>query len=344
MRLISTTGGSALYECPHDGPARVLLCSTDPSRRLLTDPAVSGHRYRLLVRSAVAEALTAWRGDAAGERWLGSGQPSVVTILRGGLSFGLEEAVVVAGGADADVSFVGTERAVGEGVRTTYERWEFGAGPAFVGDILATGGTLRAVLSRLRDAATRRGVRPAAVVLVVIGSAAGVDAVQRFVADWDAADRPDVTMIALEALYDVPASGTVAPFARHPFDLLRTVVGSTPEYESARLSSVDSLFERCAVYDGGVRAFTPSAHADERAGWWAGVLRRKVPLAVLGAHTAGLADYRLAPEQWRRRLRWSGQSGVDLDLVYELGRRALRYAETTATADHVHDRLAEGTP
>ncbi|KXK62063.1 hypothetical protein AWW66_10480 [Micromonospora rosaria] len=343
MRLLHAADGGALYERPHPGPARVLLCSTAPSRRLLTDPVVTGGAYRRLTRSAVTAALTLFRADPAGERVLAADRVSVVTILRGGLSFAVEEAVESAGATAADVSFVGTERSPDAPVTIAYERWELGGGPVLAGDILATGGTVTAVLDRLRTAAGP-GRQPGAVVLVVIGSAAGVDAVQRYLADLDAAERPQVTIVLLEALFALPAPGAAAPFPRFSFDLLRSAAGATPEYEAARLGCLGSLFERCAVYDGGVRAFTPGAHLDERSAWWATVLRRDVPLAVLAAQTAGLSAYAHPPSRWRRHLPWASQSGVDLDLVHDLGARALRYAETTPTADYVHDRLARGHP
>ncbi|MEV4656688.1 hypothetical protein [Micromonospora sp. NPDC049301] len=342
MRLIITRDGGTLYEHPHPGPARVLLCSTEPSRQLLTDPAVTGSAYRRLVRSAVADALAMFRADAAGARVLSADEMSVVTILRGGLSFGVEEAVTTACDVEADVSFVGTERSASALPNIVYERWELGSGPVLAGDILATGGTVTAVLSSLRAAAVPRRRRPTAVVLVAIGSAAGVDAVQRFVAAWDPSERPEVTIILLEASFALPAPGTTAPFPRFSFDLLRSAAGSTPEYEAARLASVGSLFERCAVYDGGVRAFTPSAHVDDRASWWATVVDRAVPLSVLARQTAGLSDYALPPSRWRRHLPWASQSGVDLDLIHDLGARALGYAERTATADHVNEQLAKG--
>jgi len=344
MRLISTGGGRALYEHPHPGPARVLLCSSAPSRRLLTDPVVTGSTYRRLVRSAVAEALAMFRADEAGGRVLCTDRMSVVTILRGGLSFGVEEAITIACAAEADVSFVGTERSTDASLKIVYERWELDSGPVITGDILATGGTMTAVLSRLRMATAPRRRRPAAVVLVVIGSAAGVDAVQRLLAGWDPSERPQVTVILLEALFALPAPDTTVPFPRFSFDLLRSAAGSTPEYEAARLASVGSLFERCVVYDGGVRAFTPSAHVDDRSSWWAAVVGGDVPLSVLARQAAGLSAYALPPSRWRRHLPWASQSGVDLDLIHDLGARALRYAERTATADYVHERLAKGRP
>ncbi|GAB3057059.1 type I phosphoribosyltransferase [Micromonospora schwarzwaldensis] len=341
MRLIATGDATALYEHPHPGPARVLLCSTAPSRRLLTDPVVTGSAYRHLVRSAVAEALMILRTDTAGGEVLSTDRMSVVTILRGGLSFGVEEAVSTACGAEADVSFVGTERSTTAPLKVVYERWELGADPVLAGDIMASGGTMTAVLSRLLAATTARRRRPGAIVLVLIGSAAGVDAVQRCVAAVDPSERPQVTLVLLEALFALPTPDTV-PFPRFSFDLLRSAAGSTPEYEAARLASVGSLFERCVIYDGGVRAFTPSAHVNDRSSWWSTVVDRGVPLAALGKHAAGLSSYALPPPRWRRHLPWASQSGVDLDLIHDLGSRALRYAESTATADYVHERLTKG--
>ena len=160
-------------------------------------------------------------------------------------------------------------------------------------------------------------------------------------ADRPAADRPAATIIALESLYELPFDGEKANFTTYPFDLIRSPINSAPEYEHARLCSTGSLFERCAVYDGGVRAFTPFDHGTSRSSWWTEVVDRGVRLHELADLTAGLSPYRLPFEQWARTIPWADEPGIASQEIYDLGRKALELSVSTETGSYVSTLLAE---
>ncbi|WP_052850386.1 hypothetical protein [Streptomyces avicenniae] len=338
MKRVRCADGSSLYAYTSPGPARILVCSTPSSRRLLTDPTICGAAYRQLSRTAVAEALRLLTdADVAGLTTTPADQFAALTVLRGGLSFGVEDAVGQVLGADPVVSFVGTERPSDGAVELTYDRWELAEATFLVvGDIIGTGGTLARTLTEAVERAARRGRPLRSLLVFTIGSRLGVQRLEAALADVDAASRPSLIVVVLESLYELPTPGTQAPFARFPFDLLRSPVTSAPEYEEARLRAVGSLFERCAVYDGGVRAFTPAEHGELRSGWWADVVDRKVRLGELAALTAGLETYRLPLEDWKRVIPWS--SHVDEEgaaVIHGLGRAALSLSERLDTHDYL---------
>lgn len=198
-----------------------------------------------------------------------------------------------------------------------------------------------ALLAGTLAAAEERGGRIESVLIFTVGSRLGTQRLQEFLAGLGAAERPETTVVAMEALFDVPAPGSTALFNRYPFDLLRSPVGSAPEFELRRLQTLDSVFERCVVYDGGIRAFAPAEHARQRREWWADVVRRGVSLTELAHLVAGLGTYRRPFEDWRQTFAWYDQADVDLAAVHDLGRRALRHAEDTATADYARAVLGE---
>ncbi len=341
MRRIFSADKTTLYEYPDRGPAKVLVCSTASSRRLLIDPVISGLGYRSLVRAAVTEALEAMaQTEAAGLPVLRTGLVSVLNILRGGLSFGVEDAIAEVFAVDPLVSFIGTSRSVDKPVEITYTRWELGAAEVLaIGDIVATAGTLTSALSSVISEVAQRRSPLRSILLFTIGAQTGVERVQDFLAGLPKAERPEATIVAFESLYALPTPGTQAPFGRYPFDLLRSPASSAPEYEIERLQTLGSLFERCAVYDGGVRAFTPPQHVEMRRSWWDEVVGRRVPLTDLADLTAGLAPYRLSPQEWKRAMPWASDQGVDFGRIHDLGRKALRYAQQTQIAEYVSTTL-----
>ena len=127
VRRIHSVDQISLYQCASTGPARILLCSTPSSRRLLTEPRLVGLGFRRALGTAVAEALRAVsEATPDGAESIRRGGLAVLNILRGGLSFGVEDAVAEVLGTDPAVSFVGTERTPDRPVKITYDRWELG--------------------------------------------------------------------------------------------------------------------------------------------------------------------------------------------------------------------------
>ncbi|MFD7666071.1 hypothetical protein [Streptomyces sp. NPDC059788] len=347
MRRILSVDSSSLYEHPTAGPARILICSTPSSRQLLTDPAIRGTAYRRLSRAAVAQALHALAAvDGAHLSAVPADRFAALNVLRGGLSFAVEDALGNVLNADPVVSFVGTERPPGRPVEVTYDRWELAdAEVLMVGDIIGTGSTLVRTLTEAVERAAERGNPLRSIVVFTIGSRLGVQRLQTALSRTTARHRPDVTVVALESLYELPDNDAPPPFPHFPFDLLRSPATAAPEYEQRRLRTLGSLFERCAVYDGGVRAFTPRDHTAHRSAWWADVIDRKIPLTEVAAHTAGLQTYRQPLEQWKNTTAWAAQIDPDeAAAVHHAGQEAIAYSESLSTDEYVGEHLTAKGP
>ncbi|MBC2874255.1 MULTISPECIES: hypothetical protein [Streptomyces] len=338
-------------------PTRVFVCSTAASRDLLTDPAVSGHRYRSLLGTAVSTALDlVAETDPTVAEALASDAATVVNILRGGLSFGVENALSHRFGSPAAVSFVGTDRGACRPLDISYERWEFAERPLLVlGDIIGTGATVEKVLRVARDTARDRGEEISGYLVLTVGSRQGVTRLRNFFAELSArGDRFSAAVVALEALFELPdRTGLGQAFPQLPFDFLRSPQRSSPDFELHRLGRRDSLFEKCAIYDGGVRAYTPGEHRLFRTEWWTEIQRRGsdagLSLLDLGRTTAGLDQYARPFDDWLGEIAWAAPEnvrhlGVDHADLHALGRQAREYAETTPIGAYAAARLGNGEP
>ncbi|MFF4924756.1 phosphoribosyltransferase [Kitasatospora sp. NPDC001261] len=358
MKYLLHSDDAACYGLdPAGSPTRVLICSTAASRTLLTDPAVSGHRYRSLLGTAVSTALDlVAEADPAVAGALATEATTVVTILRGGLSFGVDSALSHRFGSPEAVSFVGTDRGAAHPLDISYERWEFAGRQLLVlGDIIGTGATVEKVLRAARQAAHGRGAEIAGYLVLTVGSRQGVRRLRDYFAELaHRGERFSAVIVALEALFELPDRTRLGQsFPQLPFDFLRSPRWSTPDFELHRLGRRDSLFEKCAVYDGGVRAFTPGEHRRFRADWWTEVRRRGsaagLSLADLGRSTAGLDRYARPLDDWLEGIGWAAPEtvrhlGVDHAELHALGRRAHEYAETASLDAYADARLAPGEP
>ncbi|MFI7134855.1 hypothetical protein ACIBQ1_54970 [Nonomuraea sp. NPDC050153] len=243
------------------------------------------------------------------------------------MSFGLEDSLAEVFGTDPTVSFVGTDRSAGTPVELTYERWELSSATVlFLGDIIGTGMTLSRVLKHLREYSPARCPGLSSVWIFTIGSRLGIRKLCESVAASGERNGPRINIVAFESLFELPDPATRTAFERFPFDLVRSPVHSAPEYEAARLRSVGSLFERCAIYDGGVRAFTPDEHRKLRLGWWQNLAEQEVSIAELADLTAGLSLYEMPLQDWIARIPWADQPGIDAEATHRLGREVLLMA------------------
>ncbi|GAA1862773.1 phosphoribosyltransferase [Actinomadura bangladeshensis] len=314
------------------GPVRTLVVSTEASRRLLTSPALVGGPYRDLLATAVSQAVAiAASADARLATAMTDSPADVLVILRGGLTFALTE-VLGTPGRPPTVSFIGTDRGQGGATTVCYERWEAAHGFLALGDIVATGGTARVALEAARGWYAGRDA-PRHVLVVSVAAAPGLEAMRRSLAELQRDGAGTATIVALEAAFGLPAE----PFPGIPqdhYDFLRSGYRPTPEFELARLAEGGSLFEKCAVYDGGLRAFSPDVHLRGRADWWRQLSQNEdLSLYDLGRAVAGLDEFDRPYAAWLSSLHYHADA-TTLQRIYELGRIAVELARGTSVRQY----------
>jgi len=237
----------------------VLLHSSPASTSVLLDAGRVGAAFSSRLQEA---ALSAW--DAATTQ---RGKPDLFNwtcIMRGGLSF-LPWALPAA--PTSTISFIGMSR-LEDRLEVDYERLNLVADvPCVISDIVATGGTMCTAMELLASALAPGAKLPEIVIVGVVAREGLIAVVEAFRRLAPALGAEHLTVVALEAIFDLPATpDSDRRIGRQ--DFLRQRGPVCPEYAQRWLESPRSWFERCAVYDGGRRAFEPTRHEDEMASHW----------------------------------------------------------------------------
>ena len=147
---------------------RYFLLSGPGTRRLMAFPEVVGYDSYLSMLPATVAALRHLFPQGKG------GDVDILTILRGGLNYPVEEACHRSGIRVRDIHFVSCERIIEnhiitgldikyEKLRVTHDRI------LVIGDIIATGDTLRLCLDQVVDRFRRRGGSIRKIIFFTIG-------------------------------------------------------------------------------------------------------------------------------------------------------------------------------
>lgn len=281
--LLHQTGYPGGYEIKWDGAAiSAYVLSTKDSREVLCDAAAVGIRFQEKLGSAVYEALCMLDTlDSAFSAKLHSTPATVLNILRGGLNFRGQDACEKLTSVPAIVSFMTSERSVVDGaVRITNDKYRkftlSQASVLLIADIAATGQTLDNALRHVLLDNDSAAATPSDIVIVTVGSIAALrslDETVRQIRSTGAGDRPTVRVVLLEGAFGLYEAQQNLPYHLDKTDFIRVGGVISPEFLAYSLQNPVSLLERCVVYDGGVRGFTPNEHAAALCEYWTGSTR-----------------------------------------------------------------------
>lgn len=337
-------GDSAIYRVQGTFASRseVYLVSTPASRELLTDPLLVGTRYAGHLSAACEESIRLLQAIAP-QRLPTTSPVSVLIAMRGALSFGLPNALWNGLGIESQVSFLTPLRQPDGGVVISESPVGFrppaNSLPATIafGDIISSGATATALIHMLRAI----GPKVERLVIATIATQAGLEAVDAAVADVE--DRHyscSTTILALESLFAGPGTAN-GELGLGPQDLHRRSWLSAPEFEKKRLSRLGTFCERCAIYDGGERAFEPDIHRASRQRWWDQLVEERgdQKLHDLAHAVAGIDDFSVPYSIWRRQTGWAEDNRTEAlarDIYvlgtaqreYSLGRSITEYASS----------------
>lgn len=277
LTRVSKLGNGALYQISNSNSNILTYCvSTEPTRAILNNPEIVGVNFTNLLRVGITSTLKLVK-SAGLLADLAEDKTVVLTILRGGLNFCVRESLFEAFGFNTHTSaFMGSQRSkdINEHwfvIKTDYKSIpDLTNKTVFIGDIAATGTTLSFVL---RDLLPRN---PERVVLITIGTHKSEKVLSQF--DTQARKtNPNYkgsTIIYLEGKFVLADSSSKARFriVTPGTDLLRTGAIMTPEFESSQYDSVTNMLQKCVIYDGGNRSFSPLEYMEEVHCYWREVL------------------------------------------------------------------------
>jgi hypothetical protein len=181
LTFVNRSNGVSLYRL--DAPQvtnQYFIVSHADSQRLLMHPEEVGFQTYLDTLPATVEAMKAIK-----EMPLAPPSLDILTILRGGLNYPVEEACHKAGIQVNNMNFLSCERIIENkqilGLQIKYQKYNIvDNGTILIGDIVATGDTLRECFEYVIDKYRKRGAKLRRIIFFTIGGTRAFDLMESF--------------------------------------------------------------------------------------------------------------------------------------------------------------------
>ena len=312
-------GETSVYEL--DTPRysnRFFIVSGPGSRRLLASPEVVGFPcYTSLLEETIA-ALRHLFPTGPGE------DIDILTILRGGLNYPIEEACSALGIPVSEIHFVSCERIIEnhviKGLDIKYEKIAPRPGRTLaIGDILATGDTLRLVIRHFAEEFHKGGGSIRRIIFFTIGGTKAFSLMEELSEEFRALfpgfEGFDCFFYegAFTVYTDKGASGINVPDI--DFGWKGGIV--SPDFRRFIVNEPDALMEKCIIYDGGARRYEIPLHFEEVMEYWEGILERADVIdAEAMLHEKLGYDGKPSFEQWKEILHYNELTDDGLEQLW----------------------------
>ena len=320
LNKISTSDSNCtLYSAPQLSTPHlsVVISSTPSTRAICNDPRVCGVQYTNSLRQACSDSLRALH---RAEIFKGQeSRTTVLHVLRGGLNFGLREALTSALGWNRHSSaFISAQRAqnpenLSEWFITehTYKKVYLGVKNDLVfGDVVATGTSLEFALGQVIVPQSEL----TSITFFTIGGSRSHELISRIQAKIHAqtGHTPKALVVYFEGIFAITDPSTPLQIKLDGTDLVRRDAIMAPEFIASQSEDPAYPLERCTIYDAGSRAFHLSEYLEDVQDYW----KKVGMLANNGVIYKGLLTERL-PTLDQKRF-----GDVDLNTVVQtqLGR------------------------
>ena len=252
---------------------RYFILSGSGTRKLLASPEVVGYDSCL---SMLPETVAALRYLVSSGM---SGDFDILTILRGGLNYPVEEACYKTGIRVRDMHFLSCERIIENNVITgldiKYEKLRVTRDRVLViGDIIATGDTLRLCLLHVLDRFRRKGGSIRKIIFFTVGGTRAISLMEEMTVRIRSIfpGFEGFECFFYEGIFtvyeDKGATGINVPDI--DFGWNGGVI--SPDFRKYIMERPDALLEKCIIYDGGARRYEIPVHFEEVMDYWEGIL------------------------------------------------------------------------
>jgi len=263
----------------YDGPIRRYCFSTAETRDIVNKPEVMGMEYTEKLEAAMMHLLQGFKPLHFTD--MVEDQVDVFNFLRGGLNFGLRNALHRAYGWNYHrSSFMSTQRA-----RDTEGRWYITedsyrkitiakGGIIFCGDVIATGVTLENGLEALTNEVKKRGASIRYFHFFTIGCHKAEKILEEYYEIWkkEFPDFEGVDVFYMEGKFHLADSKTPVTIKLPGTDLLRRDSVVMPECLASQDDDIAYALERCTIYDAGSRAYDIEEYSSDVSEYWEEVL------------------------------------------------------------------------
>lgn len=320
---------------------RYYIVSSEGTRHLMASPEVVGFDSYLSMIPSTTAALNYLKRDGF------SGNANILTILRGGLNYPLEECCHEIGLQVDNISFVSCERIIENGtitgLDTKYEKLHINCDcTLIIGDIIASGDTLRLCLQQVVDSFYRKGGSIRRIVLFTIGGTKAISLLESFTASiraiWSGFEG--FQCFFYEGVFSVYEDKGVTGVNVSDIDFGWKGGIISPEFRSYVLDNPNSLFEKCIIYDGGARRYEIPAHYAEVMEYWE-ALEEAAGKSDFRAFLSEKIGYEGIPdfEEWLDITRYRGLSGIEI--LYHKEQHFLEEAMKRSLTDICRTRIKE---
>lgn len=254
-----------------------IIATTPETRAISNNPRVMGLEYTGKLRTACARILKALSNK--GLICMEEEETIVFDVLRGGLNFGLREALGTAFGWNRHgCSFISAQRARDD---DSPEQWHIiesdyskvympQTASIVIGDVVATGTSLEHAMKALIAEAGKQGTQIRSIVFFTIGGPRAGELLETM--DAVCRDRFDdyegTCLVYLEGCFTVPEPETPVRIKITGTDLLRRGAIMAPEFVQSQYEDPCYPLQRCAIYDAGSRAFWVPEYLADLEDYW----------------------------------------------------------------------------
>ena len=263
-------------------PVDRLVVSTPQTRAIANDPLVMGVDYTRRLKTACTQILSLLKKEE--QICLEEQETIVYDILRGGLNFGLREALADAfswnrhGG-----SFISAQRARDDDapekwhiVESEYSKVYMPKRASIViGDVVATGTSLEHAMKALVAEAEKQGTSLRSILFFTYGGPRAEEILKT--ADTMCRERfphyQGTTLVYLEGRFIIPTDETPLSIKVTGTDLLRTGALMAPEFVESQYEHPAYPIQRCTIYDAGSRAFWTPEYIEDLTHYWGETLK-----------------------------------------------------------------------
>lgn len=291
LRYVGLQQDASVYELQASGLGnRYYIISGEGTRRLMAFPEVIGFDSYLAMLPETIAALRYLFPSGSG------GDVDILTILRGGLNYPIEEACHRVGIRVRDMHFLSCERMIEEHVITgldiKYEKLRITKDRTLViGDIIATGDTLKLCLDQVVDRFRRKGGSIRKIIFFTIGGTRAIPLMENMAQNIRALfpDFEGFECFFYEGIFTVYRDKGVSGINVPDIDFGWKDGIVSPEFRRYVMDRQDSLFEKCIIYDGGARRYEIPVHFEEVFEYWYGILERagQIDMKALVAEKLG---------------------------------------------------------
>ena len=300
INLVRKDQETALYKLvSKDSLNDYYIISSEGSRHLMASPEVIGYDCCTALVTPMKAALKALEPDLK--------KAAILTILRGGLNYPLEECCHSLGIKVDNINFLSCERVIRnhviEGLEIKYDKLHPEKDcTLMIGDILASGDTIRKCMQHTVEEFAKAGGSIRRIIFFTIGGTKAFTLFEELSAmireKWSAFEGFECVFFegAFTVYEDKGVTGVNIPM----IDFGWKGGCISPEFREYILDYeyAPALLEKCIIYDGGARRYEIGDHFEEVIGYWED-LRAAAPAADYDAFLAEKVGYAHASyDEW----------------------------------------------